>query len=274
MQQVDKKNYQVVYIISFILVFFLIGCSQKNEYTISTQYFDQNITKDKILHAAKKVFILSDKDAFTIDAYRNDLNVTKSKATYRLYTMKIQNDHFDFNVDSNSTQKTIKASLSLYRTYGVDDKNPQYLDKESQVYTLFWDRIEYLLGKKKEWNSCSFYNIDGFLCDSIDLDDKSAQPKDILDLNITNYVPTVIEKIKVQTSLKLPLNKNNESNLLSDKLVLPKNKIIMGVPSQKDPTFDSYKINKFKDYNSTKYKQTSNSKNKLLNTLDINGTNE
>lgn len=270
MQQVDKKNYKVVYIISIILVFFLIGCSKKNEYTVDTRYFDHNITKDKLLHAAKRVFALSDKEAFMIDAYRNDLNVTKSKAAYRLYTMKIQNDHFDFNVDDNASMKDMKASLSLYRTYGIEDKNPQYLDKESQVYTLFWDRVEYLLGKKEKWNSCSFYNIDGFLCDSIDLDDVSAQKKDILDLNTTNVIPTVIEKIEVKTSFTLPPKKDDDEKFLSNQQVLQKNKSTTGKATLNDPTFDSYKIKKYNDHNRTKYKKPKN----LKKSLDINGTKE
>jgi hypothetical protein len=252
MQQVGKKNYKFIVVISFISLYFLIGCSYKNEYPKSIKYFDNNITKDQVLHAVKRVFDLSDKDAFIIDSYRNDLNVTKTKAAYKFYTMDIQNDHFDFQVDKNNSTKLMKATVSIYRTYGVENANPYYVNENNEVYNLFWDRVDYLLGKKENWNSCSFYSIDDFLCDSVDLEDKFAMKKDILDLNIVNDSNTTNEIIKIQSSYTLPNNKD-KSSYKNNVNMFVHNKISSGIPYDDNSTLPGNNNKKYKilDNNAT-----------------------
>jgi hypothetical protein len=265
MQQVDKKNYMSIFITSLISLFVLIGCSSKNEYSSSIKYFDQNITKDKLLHAAKRVFHLSDENAFIIDSYRNDLNVTKTKASYRLYKMAIRNDHFNFNVDNNSTTKTLKATLSLYRTYGIDNEDIYYLDKDNNVYDLFWSRIDYLLGKNDDWDSCSFYNIDGFLCDMIDIDDKSAEKSDIIDLNRSKSdLNTTIEKIIIKKSYKAKEKKESNDKLSTQTIVQPQKYATGNGIKDKDITLENYKIDKYEKYE--KKVQNIENQNNDLNT--------
>ena len=69
MQQVDKTNFRIILLISLVSILFIVGCSSKNDYPKSVKHFDNNISKDNLLHAAKKVFYFADKEAFVIDAY-------------------------------------------------------------------------------------------------------------------------------------------------------------------------------------------------------------
>ena len=266
--------------ISFLLVFFIVGCSNKNTYSKTSRYFDQNLTKDQILHAAKRVFHLSDKNAFVIDSYRNDLNITKTKAAYKLYTMEIQNDHFEFSVDKNSSKEKIQASISIYRTYGLNDENIDYLDEKSIEYTMFWNRVSYLLNIKKEWHGCRIdnnkydfeYMYDGFLCDIIDLEDTEASQKDILDLNVTHNISRDIETIQIETSYSIPEKKNNKNHIygIDHQYSIDKNNDING-------TTDNYNIKKYDNLdnnNSKDFKinlELENAKNK---NNDINSTKE
>jgi len=250
MQQVVKKRYTVIFSISFILLLF-VGCTSKNEYSNSIKYYDVNVTKDKLLHAAKRVFYLAGKETFIIDSYRNDLNVTKSKAAYKLYTMDIQNEHFNFNVDNNSTNNELKASVSIYRTYGIDEEDTNYIEENSKVYSLFWDRLEYFLGYKKKWNSCAFYDIEGFLCDPIDLEDIEGTDNDVLDMNTSHEIDNFNKMMKMKNKKVLENKKNNFNELEKKKSTILKNIPSSGSSQTQEKygilydnvqVFDSYKI--------------------------------
>jgi len=201
MRQVDRTKIIFIYIIlSLVSVFFIIGCASKSEYTSTTKSFDKNITKDQLLHAVKRVFTITDKDAFIIDSYRNDLNVTKPKAVHKLYTMDIQNDNFNFKVDDNQSEPTIKGTISISRTYGIEEENRYYIDENSFTYQLFWDRVEYILGLKKEWKMCNYIVSDGFICDIVDLDNSWFVDKNRIDLNATSYDRnTTVQTIDLNT---------------------------------------------------------------------------
>lgn len=262
MQQVDKKNYKIIFLISILSIFFIVGCSSKNVYSSSTKYYDNNITKDQLLHAVKRVFTLSDNHAFIIDAYRDDLNVTKSKASYKIYTMDIRNDHFDFKVDENTTVKKLKATLAISRTFGIDEKDKYYLENSSGAYELFWDRVDFILGLNEDWRSCRFYHLNDFLCDMIDLDDNDATVDNVIDLNVTSNDLNV-SKEKIQISTTYTPKKQNDDYIMTEHTVIHEPSIGSGT-KDKNATFDSYKIKKYdiKDYNQTKpYNKTTSMNN-------------
>jgi len=237
MQQVDKNKRIIMYSIFFIVSsFFIVGCSLKNNYTSTTKSFDKNITKDQLLHAVKRVFKIIDNDAFIIDSYRDEINITKPKAVYKFYTMDIQNDNFNFKIDDNQSLPTMDATISISRTYGVEGKKRVYVDENSFTYKLFWDRVEYLLGLKKDWQKCNYIVSKGFMCDIVDLDNSELTQKKLIDLNTTSNdqnrtIETIdlshikkIEKIKEQNNkvVKKEIyivddNKNSNNNKFKGK---------------------------------------------------------
>ena len=197
MQQVDNKNYKNIVIGGAFSMLLFMGCATQNKYMSNVQYYDQNITKDQLLHAAKRVFNLSDKNKYVVDSYRDELNVTKSKAFYKMYTMQIRNDYFNLKVDENNTEGKLKVTLSLSRTYGIEEEEREYLGKNNSMYGLFWDRVDYLLGRKDEWTSCAKFRIDektsspyesflydSFFCDFGEIEDNKANKSDIINLDI------------------------------------------------------------------------------------------
>jgi len=193
MQQVDKIKYIIIWL---GIIFFISGCSFKNEYTSSSRNFDNNISKDQLLHAAKKVFLLTDKKAFRVDSYRNELQVTKEKAAYKFYTMDIQNDKFDFKITKDDKSPNLIATLSIYRTYD-DENDKEYINDKSYPYELFWNRIEYILGLEKNWPLCNPLLSKGILCDIVDLENSWFEKKEILDLEINKpKIEQKTEKIK------------------------------------------------------------------------------
>jgi len=184
MGQVNRTK--IIYTVLCLLsVFFISGCASKNQYTSTSKNFDKSISKDQLLHAVKRVFMLTDKNAFIIDSYRNDLTITKPKAVYKLYTMDMRNDNFYFKVDETEDNSTINATVSIFRTYGEEDDEKYYLDADSFTYKLFWDRVEYILGLKEKWKMCNYLFSNGFMCDLVDLDNSWFVDKNRIDINTT-----------------------------------------------------------------------------------------
>jgi hypothetical protein len=235
MRQVDKKRYMKAFLISLAVVIFTIGCGVKNKQIITKKTFDQNLTKDQLLFAAKRVFSLSDHDQYIVDSYRNELNVTKPKATYKLFTMDIQNDNFDFRVDD--TNGTMDAYLSISRSYGVNKKDRYYLEKDNFTYTLFWERMEYLLGIKDYWKMCNYIIADGFLCDSVDISNNRAHEQDKIDLNSTRK-----ENIK-DINITIETVSSHYKSIMEEKIKNKKNEILF---TEKVNGIQSDKINSIK----------------------------
>ena len=90
-----------------------------------------------------------------------------------------------------------------------------YLATDDSTYNLFWDRVLYFLGKKEDWNSCGFYNLNGYLCDTVDVEDKRALKNDIVDLTPDSKINTIKEKISIKTTYTMP--KKDDKNSKSDK---------------------------------------------------------
>lgn len=275
MQQVDRKKLRVRYFfILLVSIFFIFGCSSKSEYTSTTRSFDRNITKDQLLHAVKRVFTITDKDAFLIDSYRNDINITKPKAVYKLYTMDMQNDNFYFKVvDDNESKPTIDATISISRTYGIEEGDKYYVDENSFTYALFWDRVEYLLGLKKEWKMCNYVLSEGFMCDLVDLDNSWFSDKNLIDLNTTRSA----RKDPVQTiDLNTIYTKRKPEDIKKEKLqeeiyIIPTNdkkaatqNITAEKPKEGEGVIKSFKITDTEENSDINATQKTNKRIKYL----------
>lgn len=183
MEQASRQGSKMIKSILLVLVaIFIAGCAPKPE--LSMQKFDK-YTKDEVLNAAKKIFILADNENFIIDSYRNELNVTKFKAAHYGYKMDIVVDKLYFKAFSeyNST----RAELSMNRSYGVDESDSKLMPKSA--HNIFWNRLNYLLGEDVRWETCTEYRLkmgtDNFFCDVTDIKNRLPKRSDILDLNVS-----------------------------------------------------------------------------------------
>jgi hypothetical protein len=149
---------------SFFIVFIFTGCSdtQKNLDYSTREY--NGISKDAILNAAKRVIKLSDED-FTISSKRNSISVIRAIPKNKGFTIDININELELNTTTEGEKTTTK--LILKQKDDIFSDNQRIL--KGSVHTLFWDRVDYLLGLNKSWYSCSKYrllmNFDGFFCD-------------------------------------------------------------------------------------------------------------
>ncbi|QKJ22905.1 hypothetical protein [Poseidonibacter lekithochrous] len=156
MVRVDRKFF--INILFFLVMIIFTGCStslyeqsSEKEYTSTREYKD--ISKDAIFEAAKRVFLISayGEGKFLLDSYRNNLFVTKSRVSYNLFSSALYEDNWDLNI--KEIDNVSKVRLTLKRTTNLNEKESVFLDKKT--HNIFWDRVDYLLGYKDEWNSCN-----------------------------------------------------------------------------------------------------------------------
>ncbi|XOB63592.1 hypothetical protein ACMC56_07195 [Campylobacterota bacterium DY0563] len=171
----------------YIFIFFIfIGCSSttKNmniselEKNTTTKVYE-DISKDAIFEAAKKVFILLGEDQFRIDSYRNNLEVQKTKLNHFPFYAYTTNDIWNVSIEEKDDKSIVK--INIKRVKDFDEEDSEYLSKDS--HNLLLERIDYLLGLNDSWNSC-FLSINDVLCDKIDLSIVNSPTQDDLIKNI------------------------------------------------------------------------------------------
>ena len=181
------------YILSSLFIVFLFsGCvyTQENVDYSAREY--KGISKDAILNAAKRVIKLSDED-FTISSKRTSISAIRAIPKNKGFTVDININELEFNT---TTQDDITiAKLLIKQKDDIFSENQKIL--KGSVHTLFWERVEYILGLKESWYSCSQYrvlmNFDGFFCD-IKYNSNIYPTKDNIIKDTTIQKPIVIEE--------------------------------------------------------------------------------
>jgi hypothetical protein len=180
---VDKRLMMRFFLI-FIFIFLIFnGCVSKTKEISYSQKNYNNISKDQVLHSAKKVLLYADKDNFRIDSYNNEVNASRAIGSYRGVTMNLLVDNFYLKVKEEDNG-SVTGYLSISKADGVDEEDRVFIDPNDDIYKLFWDRVDYFLNLKKDWSGCTLYNIkfnfDQLLCDMIDLKNKTPDQNDTI----------------------------------------------------------------------------------------------
>jgi hypothetical protein len=214
----------MVSIKNLVFVIFIVlfsGCFKQPEINEYSSKEFQNVNKDAILNAAKTLIKLSDSE-FQIDSKRTSLKASKITPIYKGYTVDINLNTVELFVYPDDT--TTKARVKFTHQKSILDEKSKVITGE--VHTLFWQRLEYLLGLNKDWYTCSEYrmklNFDGIFCNVMHNENKIPQTSDIL-TNIgfkekTEEKAKVIEQINIDLNdmLKIQLPISNSSSIESN----------------------------------------------------------
>ena len=152
-----------IIIILIMLVF--AGCAQKQDIIVAKKNYP-NISKNAIFDATKVLFTISNEENgdknFIIDAYRDKLEVSRVIFEHNIVNVDITFDKWQLEL--YQTEKETRANLIMIRRDGLNEDEIISVDKN--VVNLFWDRLDYLLGLKKDWQLCNKYfghkPLDGF----------------------------------------------------------------------------------------------------------------
>lgn len=150
----------------------ITGCATQHppmtreEWLNTTTRHYENKTKDEVLSAAKKLFILSDGDDYQFTNTEESLSAVRD---WSFFASASGQDYWI--VKAEDTEKGVKATVGaswtvrggspLPRT-GNDpsDDIPLFGNpiKGNSLYELFWARMDYLLGKRSDWMTCEESN--------------------------------------------------------------------------------------------------------------------
>ena len=185
-----------------IILLLLTGCKNEIRPEYTTKSF-KNISKDAILNASKTVLLLAD-SRFNIKSNSNEINAKKATPRYKGYGLDLEINNINLVVNTENNISTAKLSIK--------QKN-DYFDKEEKIisnstHQLFWDRVEYILGLKKQWSSCLKYskllNYDGILCDKVYYENNNATKSNIIkDISIKIKLNPKESKINIIKDIKL-----------------------------------------------------------------------
>lgn len=212
------------YILTILVVLFFSGCTlttvsfKSNEESFSQRIY-YNVAKDAVLEAGKKVFLLSNENSnnneFVIDSYRNKIEVSKILFENRLINVDLYLDKWILEVQQ--FEKETRASIKLLRTDAVEQETNRVVPFD--IYQIFWDRMDYLLGITNNWHSCRYYlwieRLDTSLCDNFFFADEPLK-SDLIDnvlitqrLKNANTIDKIDSEIYGVTDLKLSKDYNN-----------------------------------------------------------------
>ena len=189
------QRYFLLQLFFFLFVpFVFFGCGNPAQPYSQRTYTD--VSKDAILNAAKRVIKLSDEE-FTISSARNSLEVIRAIPKNKGFTVDININKLELQAEVIDKNVTLK--LKLIQKDDILSDSERVLMGEA--HTLFWDRVDYILGLKKSWYSCTEYrallNFDGFFCD-IKYNTNRYPTKENIIQDISIQKPKVIKDASAQ----------------------------------------------------------------------------
>jgi hypothetical protein len=167
------KNSRLIKIcFALMLVTVFGGCAQKRidlKQTrwdaVQNQEFE-GVTTKQLFEAATEVFKLADGSDFTFEERKNTLIAVRTQiASILVVTGKTT---YDWVLETREEGPKLKAHIGisvLYHLWKNRSGLAQWVDdgRDSQAgsvatYTLFWDRVKFILGKSTHWPTCEEMN--------------------------------------------------------------------------------------------------------------------
>jgi len=211
------------FIFLLILIVFT-GCAQKQDILVTKKVYP-DISRDAIFDAAKTLFVLSnetnDNKAFIIDAYRDKLVVNKIMFEDNIIKVDIVVDKWLLEVQQVGNET--RANLVMVRRDGMDIDDTDNITEN--VHQLFWDRLDYLLGLKKDWKRCNnyfMYNPLNKFCLNYFVSSKPNESYRQKNISISkqnikiNTIDTIKTDIFIQTDLTLEKDNKDIFNQIED----------------------------------------------------------
>ena len=153
--------------ISFLLIMFVFitGCGSTNHLTIAEQiaknekekemskYFFNDVNKIQVAGAIEKVLRLSDGNDYSISYQESKIDVKRTSVIYLVFYAGIKNDRWEIFLEekNNGVYVSIKTYVSSQEMVAVF---PEREIVKGDLYNLFFNRIEYILGRNTKWQSC------------------------------------------------------------------------------------------------------------------------
>ncbi len=218
-------------LIFLLMLVVFVNASDNNKVFVTKKVY-KDISKNAVFDAAKALFTLSNEDNgnkdFIVDAYRDKLEV--NRVMFKNNIIKIDIILDKWSLELYQTDNETRAILTLISSDGMDPKYTEEINEN--VHKLFWDRLDYFLGLKKDWEVCSsYFNFIPFtkFCDNYFINSAPENQYIVNNILISkenakiNTIDTVKADIFEKTDLSLLKSKNdifNQSENIEDTNIL------------------------------------------------------
>lgn len=188
-----------------LLATLLAGCAgnakklSRAEWLSTTSRTYTGVEKEHVILAAEKLMRLSDGNDYQIQHTDDGLYATRRWSIYLVFAAAFGIDYW--RLTAAPVQEGIKASIQISTQHAPIFPMPVVgtgsgsawtagaapmsgtIVNGTALYELFWERMDYLLGKRKTWMTCTESNervskgivwgLNEALCNSFNVDDKS-----------------------------------------------------------------------------------------------------
>jgi DNA-binding transcriptional regulator YiaG len=218
-----------------ITILIFTGCvnTTKQNYYVTKNF--NNISKDAVLEASKKVFRLSNTQDYIIDSYRDGLKITQVDFSNTMLSTSLYVNQWDISVDQDSN--ATKLTLSISRAEALDLENKINI-KDNELYDTFFKRIEYFLGiNNRYWTRCQgklkSYNKYG-LCDDTNPIDTKKVKYPFINQSQEAYKELEKQNLELLKKSSMSISKSNQQDILD----LDKDIIDLEATAKEEPKED------------------------------------
>lgn len=176
-----------------LVISIFVGCAQqrklsRDEWISATQRSYSNISAETLISKAQEVLVLADGDDFNFSHSNRGFSASRNWTTYFVIGAAMGTDFWTFEVEPQGKDILLaKISVStvagnLVAAGGGSTLTTPGHGSPAQgnvVYNIFWNRLDYLLGKTDQWMDCKlvskkifnkeFFGNDEALCNSFNL---------------------------------------------------------------------------------------------------------
>lgn len=141
----------------------LAGCNTPHQIVDRSDFLAEGTrtyrgeARERIVEAAEMVLKVSDPNDFEFRHSLNGFTGLRRYMVYAIVASQTGREKWDFLVEPEANG-ALKAAISVSEagtTYGNYTATP-YENRMASVplYRLFWDRVDYVLGKREDWTTC------------------------------------------------------------------------------------------------------------------------
>ncbi|WP_413612881.1 hypothetical protein [Bdellovibrio sp. HCB-110] len=177
----------------------------RDEWLALTQRNYSGVTKETLIAKAEEVLRLADGDDFKFHHSENGFTASRNWLVYIVIGAASGTDVWNFQVEPTTDSWKVKVSVST--TSGntsatavgaITTPNQSSTEQGNAIYNIFWNRLDYLLGKSTQWMDCrlasrklssgEYFGNDEALCNSFNM--TNNYPLDLSDAEIERIFQT------------------------------------------------------------------------------------
>lgn len=195
------------FLVSVCVALLLVGCATtqpqltRDEWKKITTREYASVTADEVLNAAEKVFRLADGDDFVVAHQDRSMVASRRWTVYLVLSAAMGTDYW--RVDTVDADGKMRASAFVSTDMGLIAPMPTTQAgtysagstpmagspvQGTAIYDVFWSRMDWMLGKRKDWMSCKeadalvkqkvVWGVNEALCNSFNIKDQSPVESD------------------------------------------------------------------------------------------------